>query len=108
VLFTISAVPPLVAGATTFPPLRGGTMGAGHFIQFEFMAVAEGKPSQPGLRPVGNAPLLPPAAASLHGKASHEIFSRLPAPYKFRSLATPPGEILAALCLVMLMRELFS
>ena len=25
-------------------PLRGGTMGAGHFGQFEFMAVTEGKP----------------------------------------------------------------
>ena len=47
----------------------------------------------------GNAPLLPPAAAPLHGKASHEIFSRLMAPYKFRSLATPEGEVLAALSL---------
>ena len=26
-------------------------MGAGHFSQFEFTSVAEGKPSQPGLRP---------------------------------------------------------
>ena len=27
-------------------------MGAGHFRQFEFISVTEGKPSQPGLRPV--------------------------------------------------------
>ena len=51
--------------------------------------------------PVGNAPLLP--TAPLHGKASHEIFSRLMAPYKFRSLATPEGEVLAGLCLEVLM-----
>ena len=55
--------------------------------------------------PAGNAPLLSPAATSLHGKASHEIFSRLPAPYKSRSLATPEGEILAALCFEMLMNS---
>ena len=47
--------------------------------------------------PVGNAPLLP--TASLHGKASHEIFIRLMAPYKFRSLATPEGEICSPLAL---------
>ena len=47
-----------------------------------------------------NAPLLP--TAPLHGKASHEIFSRLMAPCKFRSLATPEGEVLAALCLELL------
>ena len=47
--------------------------------------------------PVGNAPLLP--TASLHGKASHEIFSRLMAPYKFSSLATPEGEICSPLAL---------
>ena len=55
-----------------------------------------------GLAPDGNAPLLP--TAPLHGKASHEIFSRLMAPYKFRSLATPEGEILAALIFEFLMR----
>ena len=33
-------------------------MGAGHFGQFELISVTEGKPSRPGLRPVGNAPLL--------------------------------------------------
>ena len=43
----------------------------------------------------GNAPLLP--TAPLHGKASHEIFSRLMAPYKFRSLATPEGEVCSPL-----------
>ncbi len=31
----------------------------------------------------------PAAPDFLHGKASHEIFSCLMAPYKFRSLATP-------------------
>ena len=60
-----------------------------------------GKTCQPRLRRVGNAPLLP--TAPLHGKASHEIFSRLMAPYKFRSLATPEGEVLAALCLELLL-----
>ena len=62
------------------------------------------KTIQPRLRRDGNAPLLSPAATSLHGKASHEIFSRLTAPYKFRSLATPEGEILAALIFEFLMR----
>ena len=45
----------------------------------------------------GNAPLLPPAAASLHGKASHVIFRSLSLPYKSRSLATPEGEICSPL-----------
>ena len=49
-----------------------------------------------------NAPLLP--TAPLHGKASHEIFSRLMAPYKFRSLATPEGEVLAMQYFEMLIR----
>ena len=52
----------------------------------------------------GNAPLLSPMATSLHGKASHMIFRSLSLPYKSRSLATPEGEILAALCLDVLMR----
>ena len=52
-----------------------------------------------GLAPDGNAPLLP--TAPLHGKASHEIFSRLMAPYKFRSLATPEGEVYSPLNLVL-------
>ena len=66
-----------------------------------------------GLRPMGNSPtalagvemhpLLPPAAASLHGKASHTILSRPRAPYESCSLATPEGEILAALCFEVLM-----
>ena len=42
-------------------------------------------------------------AASLHGKASHTILSRPRAPYELCSLATPEGEILAALCIEMLM-----
>ena len=49
----------------------------------------------------GNAPLLPPAAASLHGKASHVIFRSLSLPYKSRSLATPEGEIFSPLLLVL-------
>ena len=71
------------------------------------------KPSQPpqGAKgkqhnrpsPMGNTPLLPPVAASLHGKASHVIFRPLSLPYKSRSLATPEGEVLAALCLELLM-----
>ena len=51
--------------------------------------------------PVGNAPLLP--TEPLHGKASHVIFRSLSLPYKSRSLATPEGEVLAALCLELLM-----
>ena len=43
--------PPLVAGATTFPPLRGGTMGAGHFGQLVLMAVTEENHTT-GLAPV--------------------------------------------------------
>ncbi|WP_297012688.1 hypothetical protein, partial [uncultured Dialister sp.] len=42
-------------------------------------------------------------AASLHGKASHVIFRSLSLPYKSRSLATPEGEILALLCIEVLM-----
>ncbi len=38
-----AAVPPLVAGATTFPT-KGDTMGAEQWRQFEFMAAAERKP----------------------------------------------------------------
>jgi len=41
---TIPAAPPLVAGATTFPPYSGGTMGAGHFGQSVLMAAAAEKP----------------------------------------------------------------
>ena len=36
-----------------------------------------GKNKQTALTGVGNAPLLPPAAASFHGKASHVIFRSL-------------------------------
>ena len=61
------------------------------------------KTSRPPCRALEMHPFCRLSAASLHGKASHEIFSRLPAPYKFRSLATPEGEILAALCLDVLM-----
>jgi|GEM_PF-5643513 len=54
-------------------PYSGGTMGAEQWRQFEFMAVAERKPynraSPEENKPItlagaGNAPLLPPAAAS--------------------------------------------
>ena len=38
-------------GQNLSPCVAGGTMGAGHFSQFEFISVAEGKPSQPGWRP---------------------------------------------------------
>ena len=45
----------------------------------------------------GNAPLLPPAAASFHGKASHTILTRPRAPYESCSLATPEGQICSSL-----------
>ena len=41
----------------------------------------------------------------LHRKASHVIFKSLSLPYKSRSLATPEGEILAALYLELLMNS---
>ena len=64
---------------------------------------AKGKPyNRPS--PVGNAPLL--LTTPLHGKASHVIFRSLSLPYKSRSLATPEGEVLAALYFVVLMREM--
>ena len=87
---------------------RSGGKGLGRRLQKEGAPVWI-KPLQPGFargkqanRPsgVGNAPLLP--TAPLHGKASHEIFSRLMAPYKFRSLATPEGEVLAMLYIAQL------
>ena len=94
-------IPPLVAGATTFPSASGGTIKPynrvftrGKTCQTRF---ARWKTIQPPCGR-GNAPLLPPAAASFHGKASHVIFRSLSLPYKSRSLATPEGEILAALC----------
>ena len=40
-----------MGGQNLSPCVAGGTMGAGHFSQFEFISVAEGKPSQPGWRP---------------------------------------------------------
>ncbi len=61
---------------------------------------ARGKPYN-RVSPVENAPLLP--TAPLHGKASHVIFRSLSLLYKSRSLATPEGEVLAALCLELLM-----
>ena len=52
----------------------------------------------------GNAPLLPPAAASAPRESVSRDFQVAVLPYKSRSLATPEGEILAALCFEMLMR----
>ena len=69
------------------------------FVSYGMIGILQRKTIQPGLGPVGNAPL--PPAASLHRKASHEIFSRPMAPYKFRSLATPAGEICSTLTLVL-------
>ena len=63
-----------------------------------------GKTIQPGFargkqanRPAGdgNAPLLPPAAASLHGKASHTILSRLRLPTN--RVRLPPRRVRFAL-----------
>ena len=51
-------------------------MGTGNFGQFARGAVAKEKPYNRA-SPVGNAPLLPPAAASLRGKASHTILRSL-------------------------------
>ena len=70
--------PPFGGWRHHLPPLRGGTMGAGHFGQFAHGAAAAKKPYNRA-SPDGNAPLLPPSAAS------------------------PRGEILAALCIVVLM-----
>ena len=81
----------------------GGTMGAGQWRQFEFMAAKKRKPYNRALpggkqanRPDGRCKCTPfcrLSATSLHGKASHVIFRSLSLPYKSRSLATPEGEI---------------
>ena len=54
--------------------------------------------------PVGNAPLSPPTAVLLL-KGSMSLDSQVASlPYESSSFATPEGEVLAALCLKMLMR----
>ena len=93
------SAPLLVAGVTTF-------MGAWQWYQSEFMAVTERKPynrASPGenkptaLTGDGNAPLLPPAAASLHRKACHWIFGALRFPTN--PVPLPPRRGRFALCL---------
>jgi len=58
----------------------------------------EGKTSQPRLWREEMHPYSR-FAGLLHGKASHTILSRPRAPYESCSLATPEGEVLAALSL---------
>ena len=64
-------LPPLVAGATTFPPLRGGTMGSGQGCQPVFLTRR-----RPGLpvfpRPTGRLPGFPsPLAHQLTSPLAH-------------------------------------
>ena len=66
------------------------------------MRAGENKPTV--LTGDGNAPLLPPSAASAPRESVSRDFQVATLPYKSRSLATPEGEILAALCFAMLMR----
>ena len=72
-------------------------MGAGHFRQFEFMEVTEGKPYNRA-SPRGNAPLLVPAAPLLLKGSMSLDFRGAALPYKSSSFATPEGKVLVAIC----------
>ena len=76
-------------------------MGAGQWRQFEFMAVAERKPYNLAalveMHPYSRfAGLLLKGSMSLDSQSSTT-------PYESSSFATPEGEVLAALCLKMIM-----
>ena len=71
-------------------------MDAGHFGQPVFMAVAAGNHTT-GLRPWKCTPSAAFGGVSPRESVSHDSQSPA-APYESCSLATPEGEILAALC----------
>ena len=84
-------------------PYSGGTMGAGLLSQFVFMAVTAENHTT-GLRPWKCTPSVAYGDVSPRESVSHDSQSPT-APYESCSLATPEGEILAALYLELLMNS---
>ena len=83
-------------------PVGSAPLGAGQRCQFEFMAAAERKQYNRAL-PVEMYPYPRYAVLFLKGSMSLD-FQVAALPYKSSSFATPEGEVLAALCLDVLMR----
>ena len=84
-------------------PYSGGTMGAGLLSQFVFMAITAANHTT-GLRPWKCTPSVAYGDVSPRESVSHDSQSPA-APYESCSLATPEGEILAALYLELLMNS---
>ena len=84
-------------------PYSGGTMGAGLLSQFVFLAVTAANHTT-GLRPWKCTPSVAYGDVSPRESVSHDSQSPT-APYESCSLATPEGEILAALYLELLMNS---
>ena len=85
------------------PGGAGGTMGAGFLSQFVFMAITAANHTT-GLRPWKCTPSVAYGDVSPRESVSHDSQSPT-APYESCSLATPEGEILAALYLELLMNS---
>ena len=86
------------------PPASGGTMGAGQWCSFACGTVVKENHTT-GLRPSEMHPYWCCAPLLLKGSMSLDFRVAL-LPYKSSSFATPEGEVLAALCFVMLMSSL--
>ena len=84
-------------------PCSGGTMGAGLLSQFMFMAITSANHTT-GLCPWKCTPSVAYGDVSPRESVSHDSQSPT-APYESCSLATPEGEILAALYLELLMNS---
>ncbi len=84
-------------------PYSGGTMGAGLLSQFVFLAIMPENHTT-GLRPWKCTPSVAYGDVSPRESVSHDSQSPT-APYESCSLATPEGEILAALYLELLMNS---
>ena len=83
--------------------IRWSTMGAGLLSQFVFMAITAANHTT-GLRPWKCTPSVAYGDVSPRESVSHDSQSPT-APYESCSLATPEGEILAALYLELLMNS---
>ena len=94
---------PLVAGATTFPPAPLGALWmlgiSGNLSLWQLQR----ENHTTGLSPWKCTPSAAFGGVSPRESVSHDSQSPA-APYESCSLATPEGEILAALCLVILMK----